>query len=90
MIWKVEFDDRAAKEIRRLDQQVQRLILSYLRKRISTADDPRLFGKPLSGKLSGLWRFRIENYRLICLVERELLHVLVLRVGHRKNIYEKP
>ena len=88
MIWKVEFDDRAAKELRKLDKGAQEQILAYLRERIGTADDPRRFGKSLSGNFAGLWRYRIQNYRLICVFEHDRLAVLVLRVGHRKNVYE--
>lgn len=88
MTWIVEFDDAAAKELRRLNRQTQRSILRYLRERIATDEDPRRFGKPLSRQLVGLWRYRIRDYRVICNIEDDKLIVLVLRVGHRKDIYE--
>ena len=50
MIWKVEFDDRARKELRRLDRQAQVNILAYLRNRIAAHEDPRRFGDPLRKK----------------------------------------
>lgn len=88
MTWTVEFDDASAKELRKLDKQAQQEILRYLRERIATEEDPRRFGKPLARDLVGLWRYRIRNYRMICHIEDEKLVVLVLRVGHRKDIYE--
>jgi mRNA interferase RelE/StbE len=88
MTWKVEFDDAARKELRKLDRQAQQTILRYLRERIATDDDPRRFGKALARELAGLWRYRIQNYRLICHIEDQTLIVLVLRVGHRKDVYE--
>ena len=88
MIWSVEWDDAAVKELRKLDKQAQRDILKYFRERIATDDDPRRFGKQLSRELVGLWRYRVQNYRMICNIEDDKLVVLVLRVGHRKNIYE--
>ncbi len=88
MTWTVEFDDGAAKELRKLDRQAQQEILRYLRERIATDEDPRRFGKPLSRDLAGLWRYRVRNYRMICHIEDDKLVVLVLRVGHRKDIYE--
>ncbi|HET8801933.1 MAG TPA: type II toxin-antitoxin system RelE/ParE family toxin [Marinobacter sp.] len=88
MTWIVEFDDGAAKELRKLDRQAQQEILRYLRERIATDEDPRRFGKPLSRDLAGLWRYRMRNYRMICHIEDDKLVVLVLRVGHRKDIYE--
>ena len=88
MTWTVEFDDAAAKELRKLDKQAQKDILKYLRERIATDEDPRRFGKPLSRNLAGLWRYRIRDYRLICNIEDNKLIVLILHVGHRKDVYE--
>ncbi len=88
MTWSVEFDNAAAKELRKLDRQAQQDILRYFRERIAIDDDPRRLGKPLSRDLAGLWRYRVRNYRMICNIENDTLIVLVLRVGHRKDIYE--
>lgn len=86
--WTVEFDDRARHELRKLDATIQQTILRYLRERIAVAEDPRRFGKPLRRNLAGLWRYRVEDYRLICRLEDERVVVLVLRVGHRRDVYE--
>lgn len=88
MTWTVEFGDAAARELRKLDRQAQQEILRYFRERIATDEDPRRFGKPLSRDLTGLWRYRVRTYRMICNIEDDKLVVLVLRVGHRKDIYE--
>ena len=88
MTWIVEFDDSATKELRKLDRQAQQEILRYFRERIATNEDPRRFGKPLSHDLTGLWRYRVRNYRMICNIEDDKLIVLVLRAGHRKHVYE--
>lgn len=88
MTWRVEFDDAAAKELRNLDRQAQSDILRYFRERIATDEDPRRFGKPLSGELAGLWRYRMRDYRMICNIEGEKLIVLIVRVSHRKDVYE--
>ena len=63
-------------------------VLRYLRERIATDEDPRRFGKPLSRDMAGLWRYRVGNYRMICNIEDDKLVVLVLRAGHRKEVYE--
>ena len=88
LTWSVEFDDAAAKELHKLDRQAQQEILRYLRERIATDEDPRRFGKPLFRDLAGLWRYRVSNYRLICDIEDDKVVVLVIRVGHRKDVYE--
>jgi mRNA interferase RelE/StbE len=87
LTWTVEFDDAAAKELRKLDRQVQQEILRYFRERIATDENPRRFGKSLSRDLAGLWRYRVRSHRMICHIEDNKLIVLVLRVGHRKDIY---
>jgi len=88
LIWKVEFDDRARKELRRLDRQTQINILAYLRNRIATQEDPRRFGDPLRKNLSGFWKYRIGPYRVICDIQDGVVVVRVVRIGHRKNVYD--
>ncbi len=87
-VWTVEFDDRARRELRKLDIKVQRDILRYLRERIAGSSDPRQFGKPLRMNLAGLWRYRVGQYRLICRFENDRFVVLVIKIGHRREVYE--
>jgi mRNA interferase RelE/StbE len=87
--WTVEFDDRARRELRKLADETQEMILRFLRERIAGSSDPRQFGKPLRRNLAGLWRYRVQNYRLICRLEENRLVVLVLKVGHRRDVYEE-
>ena len=87
MAWSVEFQAQALEDMRRLDKSVQRQILRYLRERIEGEEDPRRFGKALTGNKVGLWRYRIGDYRIICSIEDARLIVLVVHVGHRKSVY---
>jgi mRNA interferase RelE/StbE len=87
-VWSVEFDDRARRELRKLAAETQQTILHYLRKHIAGSSDPRQFGKPLRMNLAGLWRYRVGDYRLICRFEDSRLIVLVVKVGHRREVYE--
>ncbi len=86
-MWRIEFDVRAAKELRKLSADTRGRILSFFKERISTDEDPRRFGKALTANLSGLWRYRIGDYRVICDIEDDKLLVLAVRVGHRRNVY---
>jgi len=86
-MWHVEFDERAAKELRMPAPEIRRNILLFLKERIETELDPRRVGKALTSNLAGLWRYRIEDYRIICLIQDERLVVLALKVGHRRRIY---
>jgi mRNA interferase RelE/StbE len=86
-IWRVEFDADAARELRKLGGESQRLILIYLRTRVATAEDPRRFGRPLTADLKGLWRYRVGAYRIVAKIEADRLVVLVVTVGHRRIVY---
>jgi len=87
VIWTVEIDDRAAKELRKLDPGVQGRILRFLRERVATAGDPRRLGRPLTAAKTGLWRYRVGAYRLVCRIEDERVVVLLLTIGHRREVY---
>ena len=87
MIWKIKLSKSATQELRKLSSVLQNDILKYLRERIATNEDPRRFGKPLSYDKHGLWRYRIQDARVVCKIYEDELLVLVVRVGHRKDVY---
>ena len=66
----------------KLDKSDARKVLDYLKERVASQENPRVFGKELKGNLAGLWRYRVGNYRIICEIQDEKLVVLVVRVGH--------
>ncbi|MGC9291121.1 MAG: type II toxin-antitoxin system RelE family toxin [Acidobacteriaceae bacterium] len=87
MAWRVEFTDIAVRTISKLDTDVRKRINTFFRERITKTDDPIAIAEPLYGEFRGLWRFRIGDYRAICDIQRKQLTVLVLNVGHRREIY---
>ncbi len=87
MSWAYRFDERALKELKKLGHQAQRDILAYLDERVTANADPRRFGKALKADLAGLWRYRVGDYRILCQIQDQKLLVLVVAVGHRKDIY---
>tara|TARA_R110002124_G_scaffold126919_1_gene286764 strand:+ start:12623 stop:12895 length:273 start_codon:yes stop_codon:yes gene_type:complete len=88
MIWSVEFDNRARKELRKLDKQTQERILKWLRETLVTDNNPRRAGKSMKGHMKGLWRYRVGDYRIISQIQDENILILVVRIGHRRDIYE--
>lgn len=88
MAWQIEFDSEAEDDLGKLDREIQRRIIRYLRDRIATTNDPRRFGAPLRRELSGLWKYRVGDYRIICRIEAKKLVVYVIRIGHRREIYK--
>ena len=87
-MWQIKWEDRAHKELKKLDASVQKSILKFTRERIMGHDNPRQRGQPLLHDKSGLWRYRVGDYRLICQIEDSCFTVLVVACGHRKEIYD--
>ncbi|MDJ0659311.1 MAG: type II toxin-antitoxin system RelE/ParE family toxin [Crocosphaera sp.] len=88
MTWKVIFKDEALQQLRKLNPTIQNRITNYLKMRLATDENPRRFGKGLTVDMKGLWRYRVDDYRIICLIEDEALTVLVLKIGHRRKVYK--
>jgi len=89
MVWRIEIDPAAQRELDKLDKSVARRILKFLYQRVGHLDDPRTIGEKLHGTLSEFWKYRVGDYRLICSLENERFVVLVLRIGHRREIYKR-
>lgn len=88
MAYNVELSAEVDRELGKLDAQQAKRILKFLHGRVAKLDDPRSIGEALHGsRLGEFWKYRVGDYRLICKIEDDRLVVLVLRVGHRKEIY---
>ncbi|WP_262967173.1 type II toxin-antitoxin system RelE family toxin [Methylobacter psychrophilus] len=86
MEWRIELKAKAAHAINKLDIQHRERIREFLKK-LSTQSNPRATGKALQGQLAGYWRYRVGDYRLICQIKDDELIILIIEIGHRKNIY---
>ena len=80
MGWQIDFSKTALKQLTKLDPQIQRRIIDYLKKKVVLS--PKEFGDPLRNDLSGYWKYRVGDYRVICELQDNKLIVMVLRVGH--------
>jgi mRNA interferase RelE/StbE len=88
MAYNVELSAEVARELGKLDRQQAKRILKFLHERVAKLEDPRSIGKALHGsRLGEFWKYRVGDYRLICKIEDDRLIVLVLGIGHRKEIY---
>ena len=88
MKFHVELTESARKELKKLDVYTQKIILLWLNKYLEGCEDPRAHGKPLSANRAGQWRYRIGDYRVIAKIEDDKLIILVIAIGHRKEIYK--
>lgn len=87
MNFKIKFTEHALKQLKKMDKHTASLITGWLRKNIEGCTDPRQHGKGLTANRSGQWRYRVGNYRIITEIQDEKIIVLVVEIGHRKEIY---
>lgn len=87
MKFKVEFTDRAVKDLKKLDRHTAALILGWVRKNLENCENPRAHGKGLTANRSGQWHYRVGDYRLLAEIEEDKIRILILNVGHRREIY---
>lgn len=81
--------DVALRALGKVDIQTRERIFEFLTERLSKVSSPRSIGEPLRGRKSGMWRYRVGDYRIICRIEDRVLTVLVLNVGHRSLVYKE-
>lgn len=86
-MYRITIKKQAEKQFRKLDQQTQRLIKSWVFKHLAGALDPRLYGKALTGSLKGLWRYRVGDYRLIAEIRDKELVIFIIEIEHRSKVY---
>ena len=86
--WKVLFSATADKQLTKLTRNVKSKVINYLESRVLKQNDPRSYGKPLRHNLVGFWRYRVEDYRIICEIKDQELVILVIELGHRRDIYD--
>jgi mRNA interferase RelE/StbE len=90
MAWRVELADSAAKQLRKLDPQIAKRILTFLRDRVALLDDPRSIGEALRGKeLGDFWKYRVGDWRIIVDLDDGMMLITVVRIGNRREIYRR-
>lgn len=87
MAWRIELTDEAVKQLKKIGHADARRIRDYLRERIQPLEDPRQLGKPLSGRLGELWRYRVGSYRIVANIEDDEIRILIVRIAHRSKVY---
>lgn len=88
MAYKIEVNENIQRSMRKLDKQAARQIAAKLRE-VAALEDPRSTGKALTGNLSGLWRYRAGDYRILCEIRDDRLVVIVVDIGHRSKVYKR-
>ena len=88
MAWNIELSPEARKNLEKIGTAEAQRILKFLHQRVRLMENPRQTGKQLAGPtLSDLWRYRAGDYRILCRIEDEKICIIVVEIGHRKDIY---
>jgi len=88
LVWRIEFEASAKKDLAKLDKAIAKRITLFLRERVLSLDDPRAIGEALKGpRLGEFWKYRVGAYRIICSIEDGELRVLVVSIGNRREVY---
>lgn len=87
MRYKVEYTEKAVKALRKLDRSVLIMIKAWIDKNLDGCEDPRIHGKGLSGNRSHQWRYRVGDYRLLADIQDDKLIIVMVEIGHRREIY---
>lgn len=88
MAWTIDDTDTALKQLKKLDRSTAQWLVSYLSERVSPLADPRSSGKALVGHLTGLWRYRVGDFRIICEIQDNALRILVVQLGYCSKVYD--
>lgn len=78
----------ARKQLKKLDKQIANTLLNWVEQRLVSCENPRLWGKSLTGSLNEKWRYRVGDYRILCVIKDHIVTIEVVSIGHRKEIYK--
>ncbi len=87
MRYRVELTDKAIKALKKMDKPTAKLITSWMMKNLQDCENPRQHGKGLTSNRSGQWRYRVGDYRILAEIQEEKVVILVLEIGHRRDVY---
>lgn len=87
MNWKLAYAEKALRQLRKMDAGQRAIILSWMDRRVDGCENPRAFGNGLTANRSGMWRYRIGDYRMLCEIRDDELTVLAIEIGHRSKVY---
>lgn len=88
MEYEVIFTEKALKSLKKMDKHISSLIIGWVEKNLQGCTNPRQFGKGLTANRSGQWRYRVGDYRLLADIQDEKITILIINIGHRRDIYE--
>lgn len=89
MSFHVQYTKAALKQLKKMDRFDAQLIVSWIGKNLEGCDDPRVHGKGLTANRSGEWRYRVGSYRILCVIQDDVLVIEIFSIGHRSTVYKQ-
>ena len=87
MKYHVDYTKQARKTLNKMDSQIRDKIYNWINKFLEGCENPRLYGKALTGNFAGNWRYKTGDYRIVADIQDDKIIILVTDVGHRREIY---
>lgn len=84
-MYKLVWDKEAIKDLKVIDKKKSIDLVKKVAQQLTK--NPNELGKKLAGRFKGLYRYRYGNYRIIYQIFEEEITIVIVKVGHRKNIY---
>jgi mRNA interferase RelE/StbE len=88
LAWTIKYSDSALKSLKKMDRHSATRIVNYFDRKVATLDDPRALGKSLKGVLGEFWRYRVGDFRILCVIQDSKITVTATKIGHRKDVYK--
>jgi len=85
-MWTIVYKKSVQKDLRGISKDMQYIIRRAIEDKLMA--DPVRFGRPLRRNLRGLMKLRVGDYRVIYSIQRETVTVYVIKIGHRKEVYD--
>ena len=88
MEYKLIIKPKAQKQFSKMDKIQAMQIKKWIEKNLMHCSNPYFQGKALKGSLSEYWRYKVGNYRVLAEIDTQNITIIIVSIGHRKEIYD--
>ncbi|MEC9283759.1 MAG: type II toxin-antitoxin system RelE/ParE family toxin [Bdellovibrionota bacterium] len=85
-MWKLRYKESVKKDLKKISQDNQYIIKRTIEDKLQT--EPLKYGLPLRRSLKGYMKLRIGDYRVIYSIEKQIVTVHIIKIGHRREVYK--
>ena len=85
--YRVELTAKARKQLKKMDRFDARILATWVKNNLDGCENPRAFGKGLTANRTGEWRYRVGSYRILALIQDDIVTIEVFSIGRRDKVY---